>query len=141
MMKIWTTLLNGGIGMRGTPCLPALIVLVAALVLAAGCEPQATDVPAPVDAPVQAPSLTNAPLNASVAKWFDNHAAAISITNDDWPIRGREPDIDSYVMEHGLVMGYEISTGNSFYGDRQTRVVRMVRLGRVPQRRSIHRGA
>ena len=118
MMKIWTTLLNGRIGMRGTPCLPALIVLFAALVLAAGCEPQATDVPASVDAPVQAPSLTNAPLNASVAKWFDNHASAISITNDDWPIRGREPDIDSYVMEHGLVMGYEISTGNSFYGDR-----------------------
>ncbi len=59
-----------------------------------------------------------APLNASVAKWFDNHAAAISITNDDWPIPGREPDIDSYVLEQGLVMGYEVVTGNSFYGDR-----------------------
>ena len=59
-----------------------------------------------------------APLNASVAKWFDNHTAAISITNDDWPIPGREPDIDSYVLEQGLVMGYEVVTGNSFYGDR-----------------------
>ena len=58
------------------------------------------------------------PLNASVAKWFDNHAAAISITNDDWPIRGRVPDIDSYVLEHGLVMGYEVVTGNSFQGER-----------------------
>ena len=59
-----------------------------------------------------------APLNASVAKWLDNHAAAISITNDDWPIRGREPDIDNYVLEQGLVMGYEVVTGNSFSGDR-----------------------
>ena len=62
-------------------------------------------------------AMTSDPLNASVAKWLDNHAAAISITNDDWPIPGREPDIDSYVMEQGLVMGYEIVTGNSFYGD------------------------
>ena len=59
-----------------------------------------------------------APLNASVAKWLDNHAAAISITNDDWPTPGREPDIDRYVMEQGLVMGYEMVTGNTFYGDR-----------------------
>ena len=34
------------------------------------------------------------------------------------PIRGREPDIDSYVLEQGLVMGYEVVTGNSFSGDR-----------------------
>ncbi len=59
-----------------------------------------------------------APLNASVAKWLDNHAAAISITNDDWPTPGREPDIDSYVMEQGLVMGYEMVTGNTIHGDR-----------------------
>ena len=59
-----------------------------------------------------------APLNASVAKWLDNHAAAISITNDDWPTPGRVPDIDSYVMEQGLVMGYEMVTGNTIHGDR-----------------------
>ena len=64
--------------------------------------------------PVQVPP----PLNASVAKWFGNHAAAISITNDDWPTPGREPDIDSYVMEQGLVMGYEMVTGNTIKGDR-----------------------
>ena len=58
------------------------------------------------------------PLNVSVAKWLDNHTAAISITNDDWPIPGRKPDIDSYVMEQGLVMDYEVVTGNTFYGDR-----------------------
>ncbi len=81
------------------------LLLLGVLVLAAGCQPQAVDAPP-------------APLNASVAKWFDNHAAAISITNDDWPIPGREPDIDSYVMERGLVMGYEIVTGNSFSGER-----------------------
>ena len=71
------------------------------LALAAGCQSQ-----------------TTLPLNASIAKWFDNHAAAISITNDDWPIPGREPDIDSYVLEQGLVMGYEVVTGNSFHGER-----------------------
>ena len=31
MMKIWTTLLNGRIGMRGTLCVPTLIVLIALL--------------------------------------------------------------------------------------------------------------
>ncbi len=85
----------------------AKTLLLGVLVLAAGCRSQAADAPTP----------TPAPLNASVAKWFDNHAAAISITNDDWPIPGREPDIDGYVLEHGLEMGYEIVTGNSFSGD------------------------
>ena len=86
------------------PTLPAAMktaLLLGVLLLATGCL---------------APS--SRPLNASVAKWFDNHTAAISITNDDWPIRGREPDIDSYVLEQGLVMGYEIVTGDSFGGDR-----------------------
>ena len=74
----------------------ATALLLGVLVLAVGCQ------------------SNTPPLNASVAKWLDNHAAAISITNDDWPIRGREPDIDSYVLEQGLVMGYEVVTGNSF---------------------------
>ena len=86
-------------------------LLLGVLLLAVGCQFQAADVPAP------APATTPAPLNASVAKWLDNHAAAISITNDDWPVPGREPDIDSYVMEQGLVMGYELVTGNSYHGD------------------------
>ncbi len=87
-------------------------LLLGVLVLAAGYLFRATSVPTP------APATTTAPLNASVAKWLDNHAAAISITNDDWPTPGREPDIDSYVLEQGLVMGYEMVTGNTFYGDR-----------------------
>ena len=70
------------------------------------------------DVPIPDPAMTPNPLNASVAKWLDNHAAAISITNDDWPVPGREPDIDGYVLEQGLVMGYEIVTGNSIYGYR-----------------------
>ena len=87
-------------------------LLLGVLVLAAGYLFRATGVPTP------APATTTVPLNASVAKWFDNHAAAISITNDDWPTPGREPDIDSYVLEQGLVMGYEMVTGNTFHGDR-----------------------
>ncbi len=47
-----------------------------------------------------------APLNASVAKWFDNHAAAGSIANDERPTPGREPDMDGRVMEQCLAMGY-----------------------------------
>ena len=90
---------------------PLLVVLVLAVVVV--WQLQATE-----DAPTPVPATTTAPLNASVAKWFGNHTAAISITNDDWPIPGREPDIDSYVMGQGLVMGYEIVTGNSFHGNR-----------------------
>ena len=65
-----------------------------------------SDVPAVVDAAVQAPSLASSPPNASVATWFDNHAAAISIADDDRPTPGRQPDVDSHVMEQGLVIGY-----------------------------------
>ncbi len=86
-------------------------LLAGLLALAVGCQPQAT--PPPTAPPATPP----APLNARVAKWFDNHAAAISITNDDWPIPGREPDTDGYVLAQGLVMGYEVTTGNSFSGN------------------------
>ena len=89
----------------------ATALLFGLLALTTGCQSRGTAVPA------TNPATPPNPLNASVAKWFDNHAAAISITNDDWPTPGREPDIDSYVLEHGLVMGYEMVTGNTFYGD------------------------
>ena len=88
--------------------LGAAALLLGVIVLAVGCQGRT---------PTLAPTPTPAPLNATVAKWFDNHTAAISITNDDWPIRGREPDIDGYVLEQGLIMGYEVTTGNSFNGD------------------------
>lgn len=57
------------------------------------------------------------PLNASVAKWFDNHTAAISITYDRplEPVGGSR--LDSYVMEQGLVLDYELVTGNTYHGD------------------------
>ncbi len=80
------------------------VLLLGVVALAAGCQ--------------FISSLTSPnPPNASVAKWFDGHTAAISITNDDWPTRGREPDIDGYVLEHGLMMGYEMVTGATFFGD------------------------
>ena len=88
------------------------LLFLGVLVLAIGCQAQTSDVPNPP------PTPTPAPLNASVAKWFDNHTAAISITNDDWPTPGREPDIDSYVIEQGIVIGYEIVTGNTINGNR-----------------------
>ena len=113
-----------------TLCLPALIVLVALLGAAhilvrtstygAALGNDAFNYLSAAESLAAGEGLlrTPNPLNASVAKWLDNHAAAISITNDDWPVPGREPDIDGYVLEHGLVMGYEVVTGNSFYGDR-----------------------
>ncbi len=66
--------------------------------------------------PPDGPALPNA-LNATVAKWFDNHTAAVSITFDDRPTLGREPDIDGFMIEQGLVLGYEVITRNTFRGD------------------------
>lgn len=59
------------------------------------------------------PTLPQHPyMNASIAKWYDGHEAAISITIDNPPRSRREPDVDNYVREQGLVIDYEIVTGN-----------------------------
>ena len=44
----------------------------------------------------------------AVAKWFDNHAAAISITYDDWP----DPawPVDDLASHLGLALDYELVT-------------------------------
>ncbi len=44
----------------------------------------------------------------AIAKWFDNHAAAISITADDWPDANRP--VDDFVLDMGLVLDYEMVT-------------------------------
>ena len=97
---------------RHAATMPGAALLLGVLLPASGCRSQATD------DPTSAPATMPVPLNASVAKWWDNHTAAISITNDDWPVPGREPNIDAYVAAHGLTMDYEIVTRNSIHGDR-----------------------
>ena len=44
----------------------------------------------------------------SIAKWFDDHAAAISITYDSAPSVRRL--VDDFVLEQGLVLDYEMVT-------------------------------
>ena len=44
----------------------------------------------------------------TIAKWFDNHTAAISITYDSTP-NTRWP-VDDFVLEQGLVLDYEMVT-------------------------------
>ena len=44
----------------------------------------------------------------AVAKWFDNHTAAISITYDDWP--DADHPVDDFVLDMGLVLDFELVT-------------------------------
>ena len=59
-MKIWTTLLSGRIGMRGTLCLPTLIVLVAflcAALMGAACNHLSAAKSLAADAVIATPAL------------------------------------------------------------------------------------
>ena len=49
-----------------------------------------------------------APPELTIAKWFDDHAAAISITYDG--VSGAPNRIDKLVLDEGLVLDYEIVT-------------------------------
>ena len=44
----------------------------------------------------------------AIAKWFDNHAAAISITYDDWPDANHP--VDDFVLDMGLVLDFQMVT-------------------------------
>ena len=52
-----------------------------------------------------------------ISKWLDGHTAAVSITYDARPDPSGEPDVAGYVMENGMVIDYEIITGNTRRGD------------------------
>lgn len=48
---------------------------------------------------------------ASIAKWFENHAAAISITYDDGgPYSDTNKETNKFVVENGMTMDYELVT-------------------------------
>ncbi|MCU0289541.1 MAG: polysaccharide deacetylase family protein [Acidobacteria bacterium] len=48
-------------------------------------------------------------INAKIAKWFDNHSAAISITYDDGaPFSRLNRKINQFIIQNGLIMDYEI---------------------------------
>ena len=54
------------------------------------------------------------PSGARVAKWFDNHTAAVSVTYDGRPLD--IPEAVSHADEHGVAIGYEMVTGSSYHG-------------------------
>ena len=90
--------------------LAALILLIAPVCLLIGCHAEDSG------------DARHAAADAFVAKWFDNRTAAISITYDSWPLPSypapaEVPDVDGYVREQGLVIGYELVTGNTIHGD------------------------
>ena len=62
----------------------------------------------PPDAADNPPHPAPTAPSAAIAKWFNNHAAAISITYDTEP----NPDspVDQFVMQHQLTLDYELVT-------------------------------
>lgn len=66
----------------------AVLGLTGCVILAAACRSAPPDV---VDA-------ATGPLNASVAKWHNGHAAAVSINYDAPFFPWGEPDVNSYVL-------------------------------------------
>ncbi len=50
----------------------------------------------------------------TIAKWFNNHTAAISITYDDWPDVNHP--VDDFVLDMGLVLDFQMVTQG--YADR-----------------------
>jgi hypothetical protein len=49
--------------------------------------------------------------HVSIAKWYDDHLAAISITNDNGnPLVHTEKQVQSFMVENGLTLDYELIT-------------------------------
>lgn len=69
--------------------------------------------------PAPPPTATPAPpLNATIAKWHNNHTAALSL-NYDIPVRrDRVAEVNAYALAQGVVMDYELVTGYPFQGER-----------------------
>ncbi len=95
--------------MSKTAAALAVLGLAGCAALTAACRSASPDV-------VDAPAATTGPLNASVAKWHNGHAAAVSINYDAPLFPWGEPDINGYVMDQGLVLGYELVTGSTYWG-------------------------
>ena len=80
----------------------------------AGCS-ETTDQPTSGDsAGGRIDSADSQPAAFAIAKWFDNRAAAISITYDDWPDASHP--VDDFVLDMGLVLDFEMVTQG--YADR-----------------------
>lgn len=84
---------------------PAVLVALAAALLA--CTVTA--------APEATPA---APLNAVIAKWHNNHTAAISINYDIVARRDIVAEVNDYALEQGVVLDYELVTGYPYDGDK-----------------------
>ncbi len=86
---------------RGLLC---TAVAAAWLVAIAGCNEAEYQRPSGDSAGDRSPQ----PAAIAIAKWFDNHAGAISITYDDWPDANHP--VDDFVLDMGLVLDFEMVT-------------------------------
>lgn len=87
----------------------ALLAGMGCAFLVAACRSATSDA-------VDSSAATTVPLNASVAKWHDDRTAAVSITYDIPFFPWGEPDVNDYIIEQGLVIGYELVTGSTYWG-------------------------
>lgn len=72
--------------------------------LLAGCKLSDRDLLAP-------PSEIKSQIPAEIAKWYDNHTGAISITYDyGAPHTAQSMNIENLVLQHGLIMDFELVT-------------------------------
>lgn len=83
----------------------ALLAVLTAALLACISAPPPTATPAP-------------PLNATIAKWHNNHTAALSINYDIPVSRDRVAEVNAYALAQGVVMDYELVTGYPYQGER-----------------------
>ena len=69
-----------------------------------------SDNPSPTQ-PAPSEHLTDTTVHAVVAKWYDNHAAAITLTYDSgWPAYKTDNKVQMYARGYGIKIDYEIVT-------------------------------
>ena len=83
-------------------------VVAAWLVVIAGCNEAEDKRPSDGSARDRIDSANSRQAAFAIAKWFNNHAAAISITYDDWPDVNHP--VDEFVLDMGLVLDFQMVT-------------------------------
>ena len=74
----------------------------------AGCNETEDQRPSGDSAGDRIDSANSQPAAFAIAKWFDNRAAALSITYDDWPDASHP--VDDFVLDMGLVLDFQMVT-------------------------------
>ncbi|MDP4191912.1 MAG: hypothetical protein Q8858_10130 [Bacteroidota bacterium] len=80
-----------------------LLIIVSLLQIFSGCS----FIDVPTDSTVDRQDIN---IDVSIAKWYDNHKGAISLTNDDtWMSEGQK-DARKFLKTYGMTMDYEVLT-------------------------------